>query len=246
MIVSHLRKFIFVKGHKVASTSVEIALSQICGPDDIITPITPVDEKLRLGGGGVARNYSDDPELERAFAEDVATKEPEQIGPIPRRVRFRNHMSLREARAELNGLEGYRVLFVDRNPYEKVLSLANWRRGIKAYTAGQALSRSTDGLADKVNKLIRNGNALTVRNIDLYKDEDGKVPVKGWRFETVGEELRGFFEELGVAPVALPHAKAGLGMKAAEVRELLAPEHIAYINEEFAEEFDTFGYERVA
>lgn len=245
MILSHLHKFVFIKGHKVASTSVEIALAQICGPEDIITPITPVDEKLRLPLG-VARNYSDDPALEKRFADDVATKSPEEVGPIPRRIRFKNHMSLREVRSELKDVAAYRMLFVDRNPYEKVLSLANWRRGIKTYTAGGALSQSTDGLANKVDALIGNGKVLTVRNIDLYKDESGKVPVKGWRFETVAEEMKAFFQELGVEGVALPHAKAGLGMKAAEVQELLKPEQISYINEAFAEEFDAFGYERAA
>lgn len=38
MIVSHKHKFIFIKTEKTASSSIEIALSEICGPDDIITP----------------------------------------------------------------------------------------------------------------------------------------------------------------------------------------------------------------
>lgn len=243
MILSHKHKFVFIKGHKVASTSVEIALAQICGPDDIITPITPVDEKMR-SPLGVARNYSDDPARERAFAEDVATKRPRQIGPIPRNVRFKNHMSLREVREELPGIKDYRVLFVDRNPYEKVLSLANWRRGIRSYAAGKKLPRSTDGLTDTIEALIRSGQVRTVRNINLYKDESGSVPVRGWRFETVMDELAAFFAELGVSGPELPHAKAGLGMKADEVRRLLTPEHVTYINETFAEEFETFGYEK--
>ena len=96
MILSHAHRFIFIKAHKVASTSIEIGLSQVCGPDDIITPVTPIDEKLRLAGGGVARNYSDDPEAEKAFADAVATKPLEAISEIPRDVKFRNHMTLRE------------------------------------------------------------------------------------------------------------------------------------------------------
>lgn len=47
MIISHKHKFIFVKTRKTAGTSVEIALSRHLGPDDIITPISPDDEKLR-------------------------------------------------------------------------------------------------------------------------------------------------------------------------------------------------------
>ena len=48
MIFSKLHRFLFIKGRKVAGTSFEVALSKICGPDDILTPITPIDEQTRL------------------------------------------------------------------------------------------------------------------------------------------------------------------------------------------------------
>ena len=41
MIVSHKYRFIFVKTLKTAGTSIEVFLSQYCGPDDILTPILP-------------------------------------------------------------------------------------------------------------------------------------------------------------------------------------------------------------
>ena len=40
MILSHKHKFIFLKTKKTASTSLEIALSKICGKDDIVTPVS--------------------------------------------------------------------------------------------------------------------------------------------------------------------------------------------------------------
>lgn len=39
MIISHKYKFIFIKPQKTAGTSVELMLSRICGPDDVITPL---------------------------------------------------------------------------------------------------------------------------------------------------------------------------------------------------------------
>ena len=48
MIFSKQNDFLFIKGRKVAGTSAEMALSTICGPEDIITPITPIDELERL------------------------------------------------------------------------------------------------------------------------------------------------------------------------------------------------------
>ncbi len=41
MIVSHRHKFIFIKPHKVAGTSVEVNLAKYCGPKDIITAVAP-------------------------------------------------------------------------------------------------------------------------------------------------------------------------------------------------------------
>ncbi len=38
MILSHAHRFIYIKTYKTASTSIEAALSEICGPDDVITP----------------------------------------------------------------------------------------------------------------------------------------------------------------------------------------------------------------
>src|SRR5262245_44329300 len=69
MIISHEHKFIFLKTRKTAGTSVERALRQLCGPDDIIAPIGDAEEQRqqactiraghhRIGGctaGGKAR-----------------------------------------------------------------------------------------------------------------------------------------------------------------------------------------------
>jgi hypothetical protein len=41
VIISHKYRFIFVKTLKTAGTSIEVFLSQHCGPDDLVTPILP-------------------------------------------------------------------------------------------------------------------------------------------------------------------------------------------------------------
>ena len=45
MIISHRHRFIFLKPRKVAGTSVEVALAQHCGDEDIITPIGAFNPK---------------------------------------------------------------------------------------------------------------------------------------------------------------------------------------------------------
>jgi hypothetical protein len=47
VIISHQYRFIFVKTLKTAGTSIEVFLSQHCGPDDVLTPILPHVEPHR-------------------------------------------------------------------------------------------------------------------------------------------------------------------------------------------------------
>ena len=42
MIISHKYRCIFIKPKKTAGTSLELFLSQVCGADDVVTPIYPV------------------------------------------------------------------------------------------------------------------------------------------------------------------------------------------------------------
>src|SRR5256885_6419869 len=86
MIISHKHKFIFIKTVKTAGTSLEIFLSQHCGPDDVLSLFDPPIE------GHHPRNYegSGDPLSE-------ILRIP--FGPrsawrclLARRERFYNHM----------------------------------------------------------------------------------------------------------------------------------------------------------
>jgi hypothetical protein len=54
MIISHKYRTSFIKTAKTAGTSIEMALSRSCGPDDIITPLWKQDEvaKQAMGGRG--------------------------------------------------------------------------------------------------------------------------------------------------------------------------------------------------
>jgi hypothetical protein len=55
MIVSHEHKFIFIKTKKTAGTAIEAALSELCGPSDMITPYREESERDRKGRG--PQNY---------------------------------------------------------------------------------------------------------------------------------------------------------------------------------------------
>lgn len=107
MIISHRHKFIFIKTTKTAGTSIEIALSKFCGPEDVITPISPEDEALRqeLGYRG-PQNY---------------------IGLNG--VEFFNHApaSLIKRGVEESVWNEYYKFCFQRNPWDRFISFYYWR-----------------------------------------------------------------------------------------------------------------------
>jgi hypothetical protein len=70
MIISHKFKFIFIKTKKTAGTSIEVFLSPLCGPNDVLTQI--VNEVKPH----IARNYG------KFINHSSASEVRESIGPI--------------------------------------------------------------------------------------------------------------------------------------------------------------------
>lgn len=108
MIVSHRHHFVFIKTRKTAGTSVEIALSRHCGPEDTVTPISPEDETLRAELGGIGPQRYEVPDFPvHAFA----------------------HMRGRVIRRSI-GTEAWNNYFkfaIERNPWDAVVSYYHYR-----------------------------------------------------------------------------------------------------------------------
>lgn len=236
MILCKSRKFLFIKGRKVAGTSVEMALSALCGPGDIVTPITPRDEQARFPNN--ARNYSDDPDRERAYVERCVAG---LSVPVPEEKYF-NHMSVSDVQTHFGDLSGFEILFVERNPYFKAISWANWRLGQSRYNTGGELNSDVDRVRRQISQGLESGKILRVRNIDLYRYR-GAVPA-GWRYETLQEQFAAWMKDKGIAQ--LPHAKRGLLSNRLAIREWLSRAQIARITELFWDEFEAFGYRPLA
>ncbi len=246
MILSHRWGFIFIKGRKVAGTSVEIALSTLCGSHDIVTPITPRDEVTRFRAGGQCRNYAWDPTEETPYHATIARFAETGAHfdmPPHTRLRYYNHISLRETQRRHGGdLSGYRVFCVERSPYSKALSLANMGASYAEYLSGGAMRADRQQLIKALDLAIGDGSISLVRNIDLYRGTDGHLAARVLRYTELEGALQRFLAELGAPMPALPHAKKGLMSDTLDPRSLLRPDQIARLNDLFREEFQTFGY----
>ncbi len=113
MIISHKYKFIFLKIAKTAGTSIEIALSKYCGADDIITPVSPEDEKTRrdLGYPG-PQNYLSP--IWDYGVRDVAKR----LLKGGKKARFKNHISAKKVKAYIGEQvwNSYYKFCFERNP----------------------------------------------------------------------------------------------------------------------------------
>jgi len=220
MIISHKNKFIFIKTSKTASTSIEIALSKYCGPDDIITPISGEDERIRNAFGFPGPQNYLLPHHDNSNQKKADYK-------------FFNHISAVQI-LELLGKRVWNAYYkfcVARNPWDRVISSYYWHHRNKPLTPISEFIKSNAPF-----KLKRNG-------YDLYTI-NGKVAVdKICSFEKLQEDLEFVRKQVGLPEkLVLPRAKSGYREVGSNYRDLLSEEDKKLIADLFQEEITLFDY----
>jgi hypothetical protein len=248
MILSKLHRFIFIKGLKVGGTSVEIALSAICGSEDIVSPITPIDELRRIEIGAGARNYSADRAAELAYLDALHRAVISDLAkfPMPAAVYF-NHMPLRDVlRLQGPGVFEYQALCVERHPYAKIISWANHMLSFDSYQIGGEMRSDWRALKNYLDRAVEDGSIIAVKNIDRYRHADGSMLANVMRFENLDADFKQFLSSLEIQYCPrLPQAKKGILANNLDPRDFFDKRQINLINEMFCEEFETFQYEQL-
>lgn len=228
MIISHKYKYIFLKTNKTAGTSIEIALSKFCGPDDIITPISSEDEKTRsdLGYPG-AQNYL-------TPISDLGVRGVIKTCLKGKRVpRYFNHISAKEVKNHIGEeiWNSYYKFCFERNPWDRMVSLYYWRCRTEPRPTISEFVESAVPLA------------LKRKGIELYSI-DGKVAVdKVCFFENLSEDLESIRKQLGIPEkLELPRAKSKFRTEKKGYRELMGQEDQEKISKLFSDEINLWGY----
>ena len=191
MILSLEHKFIFLRTKKTAGTSIELALSDLCGPDDVITPLTREDEARRAGRRG-AQNWRlhswwKSPRLLKSAWFKFSAKD----------YGFYNHMKAEEMRAHIDPAvwRSYFKFAFERNPWDRQVSLYYHRYREES---------------DRPNfaTFIHKDKKAHINNFGVYSI-DGNLAVDFLgRFETLEKDLRFALEHVGLSTAeALPDAK---------------------------------------
>lgn len=227
MILSHKLKVVFIKGAKVAGSSIELALAQLCGPDDVVTGLMAIDNSRREGLGAL---------------------QPQNFKREDGTHKYRNHMQLREVINEFGPIPAdWLMTYCVRNPYATVISLANFWLRMSDYDNGRSTISEDEEIREKIISLFETDEYLMARNIDRYYLPDGTVPPHFLRYENLEADFVGLMRRLGVnRPPQLPHVKKAVMANRLNPRDYLTPALIERINDEFSAEFSTFGYEKIS
>jgi hypothetical protein len=189
-IVSHSRKFIFVKTHKTAGTSLEIALSKHCREGDVLTPFGVQDERLRRQVADVGpQNYH------RPLSEYPLNKRLKLLAQRRREFKFGEHHPAWMIRREVDDdvWNGYFKFAVVRDPMDRLISKYYFARGyFDRLGAAPFWDRSLDQFlryfADSINE-----------NWVMYTDKDRIILDFLVRYEHLEEDLEVVSRRIGLS-----------------------------------------------
>jgi len=233
MLISHEYQFIFIKTRKTAGTSIEIALSRFLGPWDVITPISPADELIRIQKGIVPRNY-----INSVHSTGGITKWNEQAissmqGKVNMVRQFYNHCPATEIRQSVGERiwNSYYKFCFERNPWDRVVSEYYY-----------VLSRKPEwqGVVSLESYIRERQFSL---NHQLYMENGNPVVDRVCRFETLQDDLTDVCQRLNIPYDGwLPRAKSGLKKDAANRKEVLTAELENIITQSCQPEIKLLGY----
>jgi hypothetical protein len=237
MIISHSKKFIFIKTKKTAGSSLEMALSRYCDDDDVLTPLCGPDEVERLNFAGVgARNYAK-PFFEQSSEQKLKSLLSKREYPV-----YSEHMPAVEIIRRL-GQERWNEYFkftIVRNPYDRCVSRFFW-------TLNRGSKQPGKWGVDTLSKFVRYFPEYVNENWNLYTVGDEILVDYAVRYEHLESDLAHVSERIGLIgnlaeDMRKLQAKAGFRPNGVDYASLIGPEERVIIRNLCIGEVNKFGY----
>jgi hypothetical protein len=190
MIISHSRRFIFIKSAKTAGTSLEAALSNYCGGSDVVTPLGDYEFNRDEAGRWVHRSMN----AEGFEQHDWGVTIRDKVG--------------------LAVWTSYFKFSIARNPWDRVVSLFNWKarndRSLKPKTGllGK-IGLPVDGLGEVRRRFAEFVLGDWETNDRFYIIDDELCVDLVIRYESLADDTLGICRRIGVPPIELPRLKSG-------------------------------------
>ncbi len=217
-LVSHRKKFIFLKTSKTAGTSIEGYLERYCLPPGEFTPAHSRPETITDAG--------------------IIGARPGRRGGNPT---FRSHMSARQLKDAVSEevWETYYKISAVRDPYDKVISAFFF----EAKSSGEGLKNSSPEVVKaKFRDFVRNSSLPVDRGKYTI---GGKLCVDFVvRYERLLEDLQVLAKrlDLEVTAEALPSYKTGHRPAGFGPESLYDDETAGIVEDVYGFEFEEFGY----
>ncbi len=239
MIVSHSRRFVFIKTRKTAGSSLEIALSRFCDSGDVITPLGDGlgEESLRQEVGGQPPvNWEKPIWRYRTWRE------------FRRRIKYGHKAALFTPHATVEDVHSfvgestwrsYLSFSIERNPWDRALSRWWWQK----YRI-EKKGRSIPGIGEYLRWLERS-KPEWLSNWSHYAVGDRVAVDKIIFYEDLGAGLRDISQALCLPePIVMPatRAKSGFRKDRQHYTEVLGAEDRRLIDRVCAREIELFGY----
>jgi Sulfotransferase family len=225
MIISHAHRFIFIKTNKTAGTSIEAALTSLCGDQDVITPFRAENEQFRMGRG--PQNFRIDHPLkpERPLWRKLLGRPERYWHPS---VGFYEHMPAKRIREYVSEevWNSYFKFAFDRNPWDRQVSWYFYKTKSKRHRPS-------------FERFMQSRIAF-VRNYELYAI-DGKLAVDFvGRYENLSEDVAWVLKTIGAKkPLALPKTNVS---ESGDYRSYYTPALRKLVAEWYAPEIKLLDY----
>jgi hypothetical protein len=225
MIISHHRRFIFLKTSKSAGSSLEIALSEFCGDRDIITAL-PDEEDIRHQRSGRMHQNDVWPLSRCGF--------PQWRRLILRGQRLIDaHTRAVDARrlVDADVWRSYFKFSFTRNPWDRSVSHWFWRYKTEPRPSLLEFLRS------------KHMRSINKRGIQVYTIGGKSIVDRLCRYENMSEDLAFIAERLGLEkPLEMPNAKGAFRKDRRHYSAWYDDESRDLVGRIFADEIALTGY----